>query len=85
MKPAEHDRTVAFLSHMPQLASWAIERAARSDAVGRRHLDLAGPGFRDMTRLARSPRGLWREILAQNRGEVARAMAALARALRGRV
>jgi hypothetical protein len=34
-----------------------------------------------MTRLARSPRGLWREILAQNRREVDRALVALRRAL----
>jgi hypothetical protein len=34
-----------------------------------------------MTRLARSPRGLWREILHQNRREVGRALAALRREL----
>jgi hypothetical protein len=37
-----------------------------------------------MTRLARSPRGLWRQILAQNRAEVRRALAAFQRALRQR-
>jgi prephenate dehydrogenase len=85
MRAEEHDRSVAFLSHLPQLVSWAIEEAARADGVARRHLDLAGPGFRDMTRLARSPRPLWREILGQNRGEVARALTALRRALGRRV
>jgi prephenate dehydrogenase len=82
MSAAEHDRALAFLSHVPQLVSWALLAAARGDRVARRALALAGPGFRDMTRLARSPRGLWREILAQNRPEVARAMAALRRRLR---
>lgn len=81
MRPEAHDRTVAFLSHMPQLVSWAIERAARTDGIARRHLDLAGPGFRDMTRLAKSSRALWRQILAQNENEVSRAMAALREAL----
>jgi prephenate dehydrogenase len=85
MTPAEHDRTVAYLSHMPQLVAWAIDDAARRDGVAMRHLGLAGPGFRDMTRLARSPRPLWREILAENRGSVAKAMRALARSLRRRV
>ena len=47
-------------------------------------LHLAGPGFRDMTRLAASPRALWREILAQNAGEVARARKDFVRALRAR-
>jgi prephenate dehydrogenase len=85
MPPGEHDRVMAFVSHMPQLLSWAIDGAARNDAVTLRHLHLAGPGFRDMTRLARSSRSLWREILAQNQSEIARAMAALARALKRRV
>jgi prephenate dehydrogenase len=82
---AEHDRVVAFLSHVPQVTSWALLEAARSDPIVRRHLAGAGPGFRDMTRLARSPRGLWREILRENETEVARALEVLARRLaRGR-
>lgn len=81
LSAAEHDRLVAFLSHAPQVVSWALLQAARSDAVAARRLALAGPGFRDMTRLARSPRRLWGEILAQNRGELGRALVALQRAL----
>jgi prephenate dehydrogenase len=45
---------------------------------------VAGPGFAGMTRLAASPPGLWRDILAQNRRETSRALAAIARALRRR-
>jgi prephenate dehydrogenase len=78
---AAHDRVVAFLSHVPQLTSWALLEAARADPVARRFLSGAGPGFRDMTRLARSPRGLWREILRENRVEVARALTAVSRRL----
>jgi hypothetical protein len=37
-----------------------------------------------MTRLAKSPRRLWRQILAENRVEVRRALAAFERALRAR-
>jgi prephenate dehydrogenase len=84
LAPAEHDRAVAFLSHVPQLVSWALLDALRADPAGARHRRLAGPGFRDMTRLARSPRALWREILAQNRDEVRRALAAFRRALSDR-
>jgi prephenate dehydrogenase len=76
-----HDRAMAFLSHAPQVVAWALRDAARSDAVARRHLRHAGPGFRGMTRLARSPRGLWQDILGANRAELRRALAALARAL----
>jgi prephenate dehydrogenase len=79
---AAHDRAIAFLSHVPQLVAWALLEAPQGDGVAARHLAVAGPGFRDMTRLAASPRGVWREILAENRGEVRRAIAAFRRALR---
>ena len=82
LTPAVHDRVIAYLSHVPQLVSWAIASAARNDPVARRYLGLAGPGFASMTRLARSPRGWWREVLAQNAREVARARAGLLRELR---
>jgi prephenate dehydrogenase len=81
---ARHDRVVAFLSHAPQIASWALHEAARADPVVRRYLSGAGPGFRDMTRLARSPEGLWREILQENRAEVTRALDVVARRLAAR-
>jgi prephenate dehydrogenase len=81
---ATHDRVMAFLSHAPQLVAWALRDAARGDRVARRHLGHAGPGFRDMTRLARSPRALWQDILTANRSEVRRALLALARSLERR-
>jgi prephenate dehydrogenase len=81
---ATHDRAMAFLSHAPQVVAWALLEAARGDPVARRHLRRAGPGFRDMTRLARSPRPLWKDILEANRLEVRRALAALARRLERR-
>ena len=79
--PDEHDRVMAFLSHLPQLVSWALREAAASEAGAVRHASLAGPGYRDMVRLAASPRSLWSEILEQNRAHVSRALAALHAAL----
>lgn len=79
-----HDRVMAFLSHAPQVVAWALFETARRDAVAGRHIRRAGPGFRDMTRLARSPRALWQDILAANRVEVRRALAALERSLERR-
>jgi prephenate dehydrogenase len=81
---ATHDRAMAYLSHAPQVVAWALLEAARGDAVARRHIRRAGPGFRGMTRLARSPRPLWRDILEANRVEVRRALGALVRRLEGR-
>jgi len=81
MTAAEHDRAAAFLSHVPQIVAWALADAARGDAVTRRHLRLAGPAYRDMTRIAKSPPQLWAQILDQNRAEVRRALEALRRGL----
>jgi len=80
---ATHDRTMAFLSHLPQVVAWALRDAARRDPVARVHLRRAGPGFRGMTRLAGSPRPLWRQILSANAAEVARALSSFARRLEG--
>jgi len=77
----QHDRAVAFFGHLPQLVAWALLQAAEADPVASRYARLAGPGFQDMTRLAASPRGLWREILTANRRDVARALQAFRRAL----
>ena len=82
MSPVEHDRVVAFLSHAPQVVAWALFGAAQSDRAAKRHLDVAGPAFRDMTRLARSPKPLWREILRENETEVAAALNSLVKQLR---
>lgn len=81
LSAAEHDRAMAFLSHLPQLVSWALLDAVRRDAVAGARLSLAGPAFVDMTRIAKSPRRLWREILGQNRDELKRALRAFRAAL----
>jgi prephenate dehydrogenase len=82
MSAARHDRVLAYLSHLPQVVAWALYGAAKANPAARRHLALAGPGFHDMTRLHRSPRALWREILAGNQDELRRSLRTFARALR---
>ena len=59
----DHDETVALTSHLPQLLSTALAASLRD---ARRAPDLAGPGLFDMTRLAASPYGVWRDILITN-------------------
>jgi prephenate dehydrogenase len=76
---------VAFLSHVPQVVAWALFGAAKADRVAAAHMDVAGPAFRDMTRLARSPKPLWREILRENKTEVAAALNSLVKQLRRRI
>jgi prephenate dehydrogenase len=65
------------------VVAWALRDAARHDPVARAHLRRAGPGFRGMTRLAGSPRPLWRQIFSANVVELTRALAAFSRRLEG--
>jgi prephenate dehydrogenase len=60
----EHDRQLAWTSHLPQAVSYSLARVLAS-----RGLDAAafGTGARDTTRLAASQPELWVEIFLQNR------------------
>jgi prephenate dehydrogenase len=69
----EHDRRLAWTSHLPQVVSSAL--MAVLDAHGFVREDL-GPGGRDMTRLAASSPALWAGILRDNRANVSDALAA---------
>jgi prephenate dehydrogenase len=73
---AEHDRLVAFLSHLPQLAASALMSVV-GESLGEERLALAGRGLIDTTRLASSPADIWRDILASNGDEVGEAMDSL--------
>lgn len=70
-----HDRGVALVSHLPQLASTALMNlVAREDAASSDVLLLAAGGFRDLTRLAASNPNLWAGIMRANREESGRAL-----------
>jgi prephenate dehydrogenase len=70
----EHDRIVAFTSHLAQLASTALAATVAEHAGD--HLAIAGPGLADTTRLALSPFELWRDILATNSSAIELALTA---------
>lgn len=74
MKPDAHDRALALVSHLPQLVSCALAAAVEGRADSDSLADLAGAGYRDTTRLAASPWGVWRDILATNAENVADAL-----------
>jgi len=73
MSAAEHDRLMALISHLPQLATTAlmevIGRAATSAG-----LRMAGQGLVDTTRLASSPADVWRDICGTNADEIRNAL-----------
>ncbi len=72
----EHDRVMAYVSHLPQLVSSALMRTV-GDGVGAAGLALSGPGLADTSRLASSPASVWTDILQSNAGHVREALDAL--------
>ena len=73
MAPADHDRAVARVSHLPHaLASLLMALPADGD------LDVSATGFRDATRLAGGDPEMWRDIFLTNRQAVLDALDAMA-------
>lgn len=72
-----HDEAVALVSHVPHVVS--VLTAGLLASAPREHVDLAGPGLRDVTRIAGSATGMWLQILDSN----AAAVTTLLRSLRG--
>jgi prephenate dehydrogenase len=67
--PADHDRLVALVSHLPHVAAAAVT-AIQEEAS----LPLRGKGFSDTTRVAAGHAGLWRQILTDNAANVSAAI-----------
>jgi prephenate dehydrogenase len=70
MVPEAHDAAYAAVSHLPHLIAFALMNAIGGQAQGKEFLTLAGPGFRDFTRIAASDPSVWRDILVSNREEL---------------
>lgn len=70
MRPHNHDAAFAAVSHLPHLLAFACFESVASQPAGRDYLSLAGPGFRDFTRIAASEPSVWRDILLANKVEV---------------
>ncbi|HXD07533.1 MAG TPA: prephenate dehydrogenase/arogenate dehydrogenase family protein [Burkholderiaceae bacterium] len=70
MTPENHDAAFAAVSHLPHLLAFAYFSSVVKQPAGRDFLSLAGPGFRDFTRIAASDPSVWRDVLLSNREEV---------------
>ena len=73
MTPLEHDRLMALVSHLPQLATTALMDVVGKGATGS-GLRMAGQGLVDTTRLASSPADIWRDICVTNADEIRQAL-----------
>ena len=68
MSPAEHDRSVSLISHLPHIVGFSLAGSIPQD-----QMIYAAEGFRDTTRVASSDPKLWSEIFLTNRKEIRRA------------
>jgi prephenate dehydrogenase len=70
MTPENHDAAFAAVSHLPHMLAFAYFNSVARQPAGKDFLSLAGPGFRDFTRIAASDPTVWRDILVSNREEL---------------
>lgn len=76
--PEEHDRLVALTSHLPHLLASALCATLADRPESPEFLRaFTGPGLRDVTRVAKAPADVWRDVLADNEPHVREALAAL--------
>ncbi len=71
---AAHDRIVGWTSHLPQIVATALASSVAENVTDQNSLQVAGPGLRDMTRLAESPYDVWKDILATNNANITQAL-----------
>jgi len=76
MTPAAHDRAMAWVSHLPHAAAFAL--AAAVGGVADEVAGLSGGGFVDTTRIAASDATMWRDIFVANRAALLEAIDAYA-------
>ena len=72
--PEHHDRTMAWVSHMPQMLSSTLAASMPERLLSHNYQHFAGRAFRDMTRIAASGWGMWHDIAVTNRDETVRAL-----------
>ena len=70
MSPDAHDAAFAAVSHLPHLIAFALMNGIIGQQNGKDFLALAGPGFRDFTRIAASDPKMWRDVLLANKQEL---------------
>ena len=67
LEPAGHDAVMAAVSHLPHWIAALYMQHILQSADPAARLDMAGPGFRDFTRIAAGSPEMWRDIFLANR------------------
>ncbi len=80
--PADHDRLMATVSHLPHVVANAlVAEAAAALTHDSERMPEVGPSFRDTTRVAGANPAIWADIFASNREAVADSVESVARRL----
>ncbi len=74
MGAKEHDRHAAFISHMPHALSYTLANSVMKQEDSESIINLAGGGFKDMSRIAKSSPDMWEDIFRQNKTNVLEAI-----------
>ncbi len=72
--PEHHDRTMAWVSHMPQMLSSTLAASMPPRLLDYNYQHYAGRAFRDMTRIAASGWNMWHDIAVTNRDQTVLAL-----------
>lgn len=74
MDAKSHDRHAAYISHMPHALSYALATSVMRQEDKKSIVALAGGGFRDMSRIAKSSPNMWEDIFRQNKSNLLEAI-----------
>ncbi|WPR73832.1 prephenate dehydrogenase [Algoriphagus sp. NG3] len=75
MDPEEHDRHLAFVSHLSHISSFMLGKTVLQKMQDEKNiLDMAGSGFASTVRLAKSSPAMWAPILTENKVNILSAL-----------
>ncbi len=82
MGAVEHDRHIAYVSHLSHISSFALSNTVLDKEKDERSIfEMAGSGFSSTVRLAKSSPDMWAPIFTQNTKNISQALEAYIRNL----
>ncbi len=77
MNPADHDRHIAWVSHLSHISSFALGLTVLNKEKDEKKIfAMAGSGFSSTVRLAKSSSSMWAPIFSQNTHNISEALEA---------
>lgn len=75
MNPDEHDKHLAFVSHLSHISSFMLGKTVLDKMEDEKNIfDMAGSGFASTVRLAKSSPAMWAPIMKENKKNILEAM-----------